>query len=183
MMVVGLVCALMLLPPREKPTPIPAYLLYLLFLVLGHYFAARGSTRGQSSAWSQQPLNLPRGSIRMLLLVSLSATCIYRYVTDQEGFQAQWLESVEALREAPLLPVVVLMGFFLGALLRMVIGQQPPAWFQDFEAWVSLMAVLLMAVATLIHLVINPSLTEDLHPAVWEAILSGIVAFYFGERS
>jgi hypothetical protein len=183
LMVVGLVCALMLIPPRDKPTPIPAYLLYLLFLILGHYFAARGSTRGQSSAWNQQPLHLPRGCVRFLLLVSLSATCIYRYSTDPDGFQAQWVASVEALNEAPLLPVVVLLGFFIGVLMRMLIGQQPPPMVQDLEAWLSLIAVLLMAVATLIHLVINPSLTEHLHPTVWEAILAGVVAFYFGERS
>jgi len=183
LMVVGLVCALMLIPPRDKPTPIPAYLLYLLFLILGHYFAARGSSRGQSSAWSQQPLNLPRGCIRLLLLASLSATCIYRYSTDPAGFEAQWQASVDMLKEVPLLPVVVLMGFFIGALLRMLIGQQPPAWLQDLEAWLSLIAVLLMAIATLIHLVINPSLTENLNPTIWEGILSGVVAFYFGERS
>src|SRR5437899_301948 len=94
LMVVGLVCALMLIP-RETPTPIPAFLLYLLFLILGHYFAARGGSRGQSSAWSQQPLNLPRGCVRLLLLLSLSATCIYRYWTDEAGFQDQWLASVE----------------------------------------------------------------------------------------
>jgi hypothetical protein len=185
LIVAGLVCALMLIPPREadKPTPIPAYLIYLLFLVLGHYFAARGSARGQSSAWSQQPLWLPRGCVRLLLLASLSATCIYRYTTDPDGFQAQWLESVEALKDAPMLPVVVLMGFFVGALVRMIVGQQPPAALQDMEAWLSLIAVLLMAVATMIHLVINPSLTENLNPSVWEGILAGVVAFYFGERS
>jgi hypothetical protein len=184
LMVVGLVCALMLIPQQEgKPIAIPAYLVYLLFLVLGHYFAARGSTRGQSRVWRLQPLWLPRGCVRMLLLTALTATCIYRYSTDPGGFQAQWLASVESLREVPLLPVVVLMGFFLGALLRMVIGENHPAWLQDMEAWLSLIAVLLMAVATMIHLVINPSLTENLNPSVWESILSGVVAFYFGERS
>ena len=41
----------------------------------------------------------------------------------------------------------------------------------------------LTLVATLIHLVINPSLTENLHPTLLEGLLSAFVAFYFGERS
>ena len=41
-----------------------------------------------------------------------------------------------------------------------------------------------MGIAVLVHLVIVPSLTSD--PGSWpvgEAILGGIVAFYFGARS
>jgi hypothetical protein len=183
LMVVGLVCALMLIPPRDTPTPIPAYLIYLMFLVLGHYFAARGGARGQPDAWGRQPLWLPRGSVRLILLVSLAGTCIYRYSSDPAGFEEQWQASVESLKEAPLLPVAVLTGFFIGVILRRLIGQQPPPIIQDLEAWLSLISVILMAVATLIHLVINPSLTENLNPTVWEGILAGVVAFYFGERS
>src|SRR5277367_6699222 len=73
-MVVGLTCALMLIPHHDKPIPIPAYLLYLLFLILGHYFAARGHSRVQTDAGVRHPLNLPRGCIRLLLLASLTGT-------------------------------------------------------------------------------------------------------------
>jgi hypothetical protein len=185
LLVVVLVCSLMLIPPRESgvPTPIPAYLIYLLFLVLGHYFAARGHMRGQSDAWSQQPLYLPRGTVRFILLVGLVGTCVYRYVTDAAGFEAQWLASVQALQAYPMLPVIVLLGFFSGALLRTLIGRQPPPWWQDLEAWLSLISVLLMGVATLIHLVIDPSLSDPMSLPFWEGLLSAVVAFYFGERS
>ena len=45
----GLVCTLTCYTPQpEKPIPIPAYLLYLLFLILGHYFASRGYTAAAS---------------------------------------------------------------------------------------------------------------------------------------
>jgi hypothetical protein len=183
-MVVGLFCALLLIPPKDPAKPsIPAYLIYLVFLILGHYFAARGSRRGQDGAWHRQPLWLPRGCIRLLLLAALVGTVAYRFYTDSEGFQKQWEVSLRSLVNVPELPVVVLGSFFVGALLRMVIGHYPPPWFQDLEAWLSLIAVLLMTVATLIHLVIDPSLSEKLDLPVWEAILSGVVAFYFGERS
>ena len=46
LVIVGLVCAIILMPPRDpdKPVPIPPYLIYLLFLMVGHYFAAHGVT-------------------------------------------------------------------------------------------------------------------------------------------
>jgi hypothetical protein len=182
LMVVGLVCALMLIP-SEKPLAIPAYLTYLLFLVLGHYFAARGSTRNQPDPWNRQPLHLPRGFVRLVLLAALTATSIYKHTKDPTAFADQWKASVDALQEVPLLPVVILAGFFAGALLRMLIGHHPPAWYQDFEAWISLIAVLMMSVATLITLVIDPTLSARMALPVWESILSGVVAFYFGERS
>jgi hypothetical protein len=185
LLVVVLICTLMLIPPREagKPTPIPAYLLYLLFLVLGHYFAARGHMRGVSDAWNQQPLYLPRGCVRLFILVSLVGTCIYRYISDEAGFESQWLLSVQALQAYPMLPVIILLGFSAGALLRMIIGRYPPPMWQDLEAWLSLIAVLLMGVGTMIHLVIDPSLSEPMSLPFWEGLLSGVVAFYFGERS
>jgi hypothetical protein len=182
-MVVGLVCALMLIH-QPTPVPIPAYLIYLMFLVIGHYFAARGSSRGDADSWNRQPLNLPRGCVRLLLLIALCATSIYKYVTDPDGFEKQWLESVTSLKDVPMLPIVILMGFFVGAVLRMLIGRHPPAWYQDLEAWVALISVLLMSVATLIHLVISPSLQAPiLSMPIWECILSAVVAFYFGARS
>jgi hypothetical protein len=185
LLVVLLICSLMLIPPREdgKPTPIPAYLIYLLFLVLGHYFAARGHMRGESDAWNQQPLYLPRGTVRLIILAALLGTCIYRYVTDPAGFEAQWLLSVQALQAYPMLPVIVLVGFFTGTLLRMIIGRNPPAFWQDLEAWLSLIAVLLMGLGTMVHLIIDPSLSEPLSLPFWEGLLSAVVAFYFGERS
>src|SRR5262249_20410289 len=183
LMVVGLVCTLMLVPMRGKYLPIPPYLLYLLFLVLGHYFAARGHARPQGDAYGRQPLWLPRGSIRFVLLASLIGTAIYRNTTDPEGFEQQWLESVQSLKDYPMLPVIVLAGFLLGALLRMIIRSHPTAWFQDLEAWLSLIAVLLMSVATMIHLVIDPSLGERMDLPFWEGLLAAVVAFYFGERS
>jgi hypothetical protein len=185
LMVVGLVCALMLIPPKDpsKPTPIPAYLLYLMFLVVGHYFAARAHMRSESVAWYHQPLYLPRGCVRLIMLASLMGTSIFRYITDRVGFEQQWLASVQSLQEYPMLPIVILGGFFVGTLLRMLIGRNPPALWQDMEAWFSLLAIIVMGVATLIHLVINPSLAEPMNLPVWEGLLSALVAFYFGERS
>jgi hypothetical protein len=185
LMVAGLVCALMLIPPRDpdKPTPIPAYLLYLLFLILGHYFAARGSSVGQTHALTDQPLWLPRHTIRLLLLVGLVGTCVYKIVTDRHAFDEQWEVTARAMQDWPLLPLIVQLAFFAGVILRWIIGPQPGPWFQDLEAWFSLIAVLLMSITTLMHLVIYPSLSEYPNLPFWEGMLASVVAFYFGERS
>jgi hypothetical protein len=186
LMIVGLICAILLIPhgdKGDKPVPIPAYLIYLLFLAVGHYFAHRSHARGSDRSLKHQPLWLPRGSVRLLVLGGLTGACVYCYVTDPEGFTAQWRASMQSLPEYPLLPVLVLLGFLFGAVLRMLIGAYAPPFWQDLEAWLSLIAVLLMVVATMIHLVINPSLSQELNLPVWEVILATVVAFYFGERS
>jgi hypothetical protein len=189
LLVVALICALMLMSPRYRgdqevpePIPLPAYLLYLLFLSVGFYFAARGHT--SSAANVSPPLWLPRGSIRLLILAALTATIVYKVVTDREGLEAQLKASVEPIRDQPLLPLVVLGGFFVGVVVRAVIGRRErSAWAQTMEAWFSLVSVVLMSVAVLIHLVIDPSLATRLYLPTWEAFLAGVVAFYFGVRS
>jgi len=60
---------------------------------------------------------------------------------------------------------------------------EPGAAFQDLEAWVSLIALLGIVSAGLIHLVVSPSLEESLYLPTWESFVGGVVAFYFGERS
>jgi hypothetical protein len=60
---------------------------------------------------------------------------------------------------------------------------EPGAAFQDLEAWVSLIALLGIVIAGLIHLVVSPSLEETLYLPTWESFVGGVVAFYFGERS
>src|SRR5262249_31459602 len=174
-------CILLLIPSR--PT-IPPYLIYLLFIVLGHFFAAHSSNIGRV-AGEPSPLFLPRGMVRLSIMAGLVATVAWGFTNDPEGLQGQIRRSLEKLPEQPLLPFVVLGAFFAGVVVRSVVGRQrPPTWLQDFEAWVALLGVLGMFVDFLIKVVIQPSLTSTtIDPHVWEAILAGIVTFYYGERS
>ena len=60
-----------------------------------------------------------------------------------------------------------------------------PDWFVDFEAWVSLLALLGLGALVLIHVIIYPSLPENMRrdlPTV-ESFLAALVGFYFGARS
>src|SRR5262245_34196908 len=54
----------------------PPYLVYLFFLMIGHYFGARGTQ--PTPAGEHAPLYLPRGFIRILILAGLGAAIVYR---------------------------------------------------------------------------------------------------------
>ena len=58
-------------------------------------------------------------------------------------------------------------------------------WLQDVEAWLALLAVLLLTLEVLFQLVINPTLPPDrqINLPHLENVLASIVGFYFGARS
>src|SRR2546427_12038141 len=76
--VMGLVWALMLQPP-DKGIGIPLYLYYLMFLVLGSFFAAHGRSIAAPDAASASPLYLPRGTLRTLLILGFLAVLGWKY--------------------------------------------------------------------------------------------------------
>jgi hypothetical protein len=179
--IVGVVCAIILIPGEHT---IPPYLIYLLFLMLGHYFAAHGVSIATRDDAAPSPLYLPGGTVRFLVVLALIGCVGWRLYQDQEGFIRMFAASLEKLKNEPFLPLVILGGFLAGVIVRSVIvriGQS--AAFQDFEAWISLIALIMIVVAAMIHLVVSPSLEEKLYVPMWESFVGGVVAFYFGERS
>src|SRR5260370_41974989 len=75
-MILGLIWALMLLP-EEKEVKIPLYLYYLMFLILGHFFAAHGHSIASPATGTASPLYLPRGTLRILIIVGFLAVMGY----------------------------------------------------------------------------------------------------------
>jgi hypothetical protein len=184
LLIVGIVCALILIPGREgRPAPIRPYLVYLLFLVIGNFFAAHGNSIARGGSGYAPPLHLPSGFVRALLLVILIATIAYKLVTDHDGLVEQLQASAALLPSQPYLPLIILAGFFVGVLVRFVLGGERTYWGQDIQAWVSLVSALLLGIDALIRLAIVPTLPADLDLPTWEAFLAAVVAFYFGERS
>src|ERR1700720_4365768 len=55
--IVALVCVILLVP-AQTAVAIPPYLIYLLFLAVGHYFAAHGVTIATRGEQSPSPLYL-----------------------------------------------------------------------------------------------------------------------------
>jgi len=187
LMVLGTLWALLAMPP-EKEIHVPLYLPYLTFLVIGSYFGTRSSSRREEG--ESPPLYLPRGSIRFLIILGFAAVIGWN-IYQNPDFLKRLTPTVEDLTEQPLLPVVIFGAFFVGvivsALAHMVLAGPLglPAWYQDIQAWVSLLAVLGLGADVIYLLVIMPGLDPEsaLKLRHWQTILSGIVAFYFGARS
>jgi hypothetical protein len=185
-MVLGLIVVLLFMP-EEKKVSVPIYLYYLLFLMIGSYFATRG---GGQVPGEPPPLYLPRGSVRLLIAVVIIGGVAYG-VYDNPNFLERLRPSAEELAGQPYLPAVLLGAFLLGILVtrlaNLVLAGPAglPPWFQDVEAWVALLAVFGLGAELLIQLVINPNVQEGNRITLppWQGILSGIIAFYFGARS
>jgi hypothetical protein len=187
LMVLGTVWALLAMPP-EKEIHVPLYLHYLTFLVIGSYFGTRSSSKREPG--QAHPLYLPRGSIRLIIILGFAAVIAWG-IYQNPDFISRLTPTKEQLTEQPFLPLVIFGAFFVGvivsALAHMVLAGPLglPAWYQDIQAWVSLLAVLGLGAEVIYQLVILPGLdpASALHLPHWQAILSGIVAFYFGARS
>jgi hypothetical protein len=75
-------------------------------------------------------------------------------------------------------------AFLFGVILHTLVGRDvTPYWFEDFEAWVALLAVFALCIDALIYFVINPTLTNPFDSYGLQYFIAGAVAFYFGARS
>jgi hypothetical protein len=170
--VVGTVCGLIVRAPGE---PLPDHLENLLFVVIGHYFAARGQVV-LDPANGPPPLFLPRGSVRLLLVAALVAVGALSF--RQEGLQA--------LRG--LFTLILVFAFLLGLLLARVTRwiarrrTRPSRWFADLQAIVGLLAVAAFALQLFVGVFPGPESLGVGRLGV-EQGLAGLIGFYFGARS
>jgi hypothetical protein len=173
----------LLIASEQREVYVPSYLYYLMFLIVGAYFAHR--SHGLAAHGEAPPLYLPGGTFRVLIVLGFLGVVGWVYYHNPD-----FLHRLK-LADEPYLPLLLLAAFFLGVLIarvsaRVLAGPAGlPSWFQDLQAWVSLIAVLGMGAEILIHLVINPNLAEDkqLKLPNWEGFFAAVVAFYFGVRS
>jgi hypothetical protein len=169
-------------PIRDRKLPLPfIYLQFQMVLIIVHFFTAHGKTIG-SVVSRRSPLGLPRGSVRFLLMAGYTVLAVYLYFTQPEfEFPASG-------------PFILLIGLLIGGYLlgHIVSGAisfvgrgRVPYWFQDFEAWVALIALFGMGILLIVFLFINPSVSESnkLDMPITQAVLAAVVGFYFGSRS
>jgi hypothetical protein len=186
LMVLGLIWALMLLP-EESGVQIPLYLFYLMFLLLGHFFAAHGHSISGPRTGARGPLYLPRGTLRVLIIGGFAVVLGYRYYTYHDVNKLLALSPPPM--EEPYLPLVLIGAFFLGIFVGRVLGGMlsgptgTPPWFQDVQSWFALVAGLGLGVELVIQFIINPSLNNKIYLPNAQMVLAAIIAFYFGARS
>jgi hypothetical protein len=187
LLVLGLLWAIVLLyKPLEddltKNVPLLfVQLQYLMVLILAHFFTAHGNSIGTPEVDTRSPLGLPRGSIRLILILGFAGLVAWIHY-----YKPEFEEPLKAPTTAPL---VLLAGFFVGYLLtrlvRTLAGGQTPFWYQDLEAWVSLLAMLGLGFELVYYLFIWPDLRPDqrLNLAQFESGLAAVIGLYFGARS
>lgn len=181
--IVGLVCGLLLVPP-ERNIHVPPYLIFLLFLGLGHYFAAHGSDIAPRGTNGHSPLYLPSGTIRFLIVLMLGGTIGWLIYSNPDALLKNFQDSLDEMKNQPYLLLAILGAFFFGVIVRRLVGRDnPPQAWQDFEAWLSLLALVGLLAAAVVHLVIGVSVPEKLSLPLSEGVLGAGIAFYFGARS
>jgi len=160
---------------------VPAYLRDLMFIIMGHYFAARHPITAEVGP---PPLYLPRGSIRTTLLLGfaiLGGGLIYQHrMTVNES-------DLVRLNHAGV-TLILIAGFMLGVLMNRLTGRGLPRFLEDARATVSLLAgvLLLLLVFGLVHVPDTGMLHRLQRWALQyrvEDILAATVGFYFGSRS
>ena len=177
--IVGLFWLLLLLP-ADKDVQIPLYLYFLLGLVL-LFFAAHGRSIASQETSRHSPLGLPRGSIRGIILLGTVAVVAWCIHSDPDLLIRRLTPTATQLPQWPYLLMALLGGFFLGWIIRLG-PWKGLYWFQDVQAWISLVAIVLMGAEIVIRLFIRPNMDQEFDLPLFEKILVGIVAFYFGVR-
>jgi hypothetical protein len=179
------VWVLLLVRPVEE---IPDYLRDLLFVIMGHYFAARHRASPDAEP-GPPPLFLPRGSVRFFLVGGSIAVAVILFRRGQ-------LTSLE--RNPAVVTLLLVGGFLLGVAMNAAMswwrgrGHRTPRVVEDVRALVSVAAAVLLIFLVANHLVLLvPSSQIDrlIPPEIHlghlgsEHVLAAIVGFYFGSRS
>ncbi len=175
----GTICAALVLCPQRQ---IPYYLQNVMFIVLGHYFAARHRPTAEPEA-GPPPLYLPRGAIRIVL------TCGFLAVAGLLYQQGRLL----MVGDNPgVVSLFLVLGFLLGVVFTRLLAMRkrgPSRLIEDLRAILSLAAaiVLVFMVAGELQGLPTEGALHALHArmAQWHAqyVAAALVTFYFGSRS
>jgi len=181
----GTTWGLLLLRPNQE---IPDYLRDLVFIIMGHYFAAR---RRQSPVEDPgpPPLYLPRGTIRLCFVAGTIGAAILLFrqgrLTDLD-------------KNPAVVTLLLIGGFLLGVAANALAtwwrerGHQTPRVVEDLRALISIAAAVILAVLIGNHVFelfptdsLGALFTPSIHLGRFgiEHILAAVVGFYFGSRS
>jgi hypothetical protein len=185
MLIFATTWGLLLIQPNHE---VPEYLGDLLFIIMGHYFAARRRS-GRAEDAGPPPLYLPRGSVRVFLVVGSIAVAVLLFRRGQ----------LTALDNNPgVITLLLIGGFLLGVALNAVgtwwndRGHQTPRIVEDLRALLSIAAAVSLAILVWNHVLapapsdsVAAQLAGRIHFGRFgiEHILATIVGFYFGSRS
>jgi hypothetical protein len=183
-----LTCVAVVVVETARGQPLDLFWVEALLISMAHYFTSRRFVSLPPATIRKlendgileresQPLFLPKGSIRLLIMAAFIGLAVYLYQKDRER-----------LMSAPVLTLLALVSaYFLGTVVRAVVGflgrwrtKPPSRWWADTRALVVLGA---MAVAAIPELVGAAGILPK-HDAndVIRHIALGLMLFYFGSR-
>jgi hypothetical protein len=175
---------LLAVPTREVPMPL--YLYFLLGLVLVFFASHGGTIAPRHAADHPSPWHLPRGFFRLALILVTAGLVGWRVYSDPSGTDLadRLTPSPEQLANWPYLLGTMAACFTAGWAVSRLLGRyRYSPIYQDFLAAVSIIAMVGLSGLAIVHLLINPQLKVPVNALVFECILTGIVAWYFGARS
>jgi hypothetical protein len=165
-----------LLAVDPQPGPMPLYLYFLLSLVLVYF------------AWheDERPWYMPWWFFPALIILVSGGLIAYRFKV--EGNLDRLVPPKDHFERFPYLALVTAGAYIFGSIVGRWINWRQASWFQDVQASVSLLAMLLLAGMTIVELLVKPTLVQDTGldnqiMVIGEYIVVGIIAWYFGTRS
>lgn len=163
--------------------PIPDILVESVLLVVGFYFGVRqGTAPALSTAATaappagtpavKQPLRLPRGSVRVVLLLGFFGTIAY-----------MWYEG-RSLPDALILILQVLASYLIGFVISTAVHRRRLAGLAASRVVVAFRNLNAVAVIALVSYVCATFLSgwQPLFPEYTRNLLAWTVAYYFGSR-
>ena len=153
--------------------PVPGYLLSLLLTIIGYYFGFRQKLKSaqsrilDASAQAQEPLNLPGGSIRLLLVLGFAVCGVVLWARGRI-VQPAYLEFF-----------IVLAGLVAGYFFARIVAGATGSALGNLMNHAKGLLVLTASVALAVLLLMGLRADES-HLGL---TLACVISFYFGSRS
>lgn len=165
--------------PKIEKVPLHIECLFMTVLL---FFVAHGKTIRGDGQGGHSPLYLPKGTLRYLIIFGTMGIVGYQLYIDAPGLMERFRPDDQDFKRWPYLYATLLLGFFAGWSISRFSWKNWPAY-QDFQAWVAILALLSMLAECLYRVFVNPKAHIIDDRVIWECILVGVYAFYYGNRS
>jgi hypothetical protein len=180
LLIVGQFWLLLLLPDANK-VPIPINL-YMLLSLVALFFVSHGKSIATRSDPTPSPLHLPGGALRFIIVGGTIAVIAYLYSNHEDWLMDRLKLDPAQISLWPQIVSAYVGGFGIGYIMRHLPIRH--FWgFQAFQAWLAMIVLGLLVVEIVIQAFINASLKDKLDLRTWEAVVTGVAAYYFGVRS